>query len=202
MEQIKSKLKQNQIRCPYCRNIQDELLPYYENLGYPKEHGINFFDVNKSNAHYCECINPVNQCQYQNVTLDSSGNSLTQQCYHYGYIHSILKSKYNNENKYCYNHRISVIKEVKEQEKIKKAKIKTELMQKKIELKNKKIVPSSDSILDSNYCSIILKSGKYKGTQCSMSIYKDCLCKRHYNLQEKNNNIVVNDDSEENIVIG
>jgi hypothetical protein len=214
MEQIKSKLKQNQIRCPYCRNIQDELLPYYENLGHPKEHGVNFFDSNKSNLNnnYCEYINPMNQCHYQIVTFDSSGNSHSQQCYHYGYIHSILKSKYNNENKYCYNHRIAIIKELKEQEKIKKAKIieeklkmKMEFMQKKIELKNKKSTVSSENIIDTNFCNVLLKSGKFKGTQCSMSIYKECMCKRHYNSKNKNNTIVVNEinnENEENIVIG
>jgi hypothetical protein len=51
MEQNKNQLRLNQLRCPYCRNIQNELLPYYEELGYPKENGINFFDVN--NDHNC-----------------------------------------------------------------------------------------------------------------------------------------------------
>ena len=31
-----------QIRCPYCRNIQNELLPYIQ--GKRKVHGVNYFD--------------------------------------------------------------------------------------------------------------------------------------------------------------
>lgn len=214
MEHIKTKLKQNQIRCPYCRNIQDELLPYYENFGYSKEHGINFFDINNSNMNYCACINPVNQCQYQLVSHDISGNTHTTQCYYYGYVHNILKNKYNNENKYCFKHRLAIVKEIKDQDKIKKAKVieekikmKKMLEEKKMELKNKKITLTSDTILDIKCCNVILKSGKFKGTPCCVTIYKNSLCKRHYNLQNKNINqhdidTVDTVDNEENIVIG
>ena len=69
MEQINTKLKQNQIRCPYCRHIQDELLPYYEDLGYPKEHGINFYDVNKGNIDNNSFGIAGHQCQYQIINL-------------------------------------------------------------------------------------------------------------------------------------
>jgi flagellar biosynthesis GTPase FlhF len=34
-------LKQGQIRCPYCRNKQNKLLPYYENMGVNKVIGVN-----------------------------------------------------------------------------------------------------------------------------------------------------------------
>lgn len=37
----------------------------------------------------------------------------------------------------------------------------------------------------SNLCSEILKTGPNKGKQCGVSIYQDCLCKRHYNLKNK-----------------
>ena len=33
MEGTNSKLNINEIRCPYCRNIQSGVLPYYEELG-------------------------------------------------------------------------------------------------------------------------------------------------------------------------
>ena len=35
-------LKSNEIRCPYCRNKQSVLLPYYECMGVPKISGINY----------------------------------------------------------------------------------------------------------------------------------------------------------------
>jgi len=229
MEHLKTKLKQNQLRCPYCRNVQDELLPYHENFGYPKEHGVNFYDIHMTNQNYPDFVDPINQCQYQIITLDVSGNAHTHQCNHYGYIHSILKTKYNNQNKYCYNHRLiivkEIVKEIKEKEKNEKAKkieeknkLKLELMKQKMELKNKKIEMknntdnnNSEHTINNNFCSIILKTGKQKGTQCSGKPYKVSLCKRHYNLQDKNNtnntnnNLIISMDSEENeenIVIG
>jgi hypothetical protein len=148
MEQMKTKLKQNQIRCPYCRNIQDELLPYYEYLGYPKEHGINFFDVNKGyNDNYnTGFVSASHQCQYQIINLDASGNSHTHQCHYFGYVHSMLKTKYNNGNNYCYTHKIALVKQIREA-------IKQDKMNKKLEEKNKKLeqfFKIMDIMLDDN----------------------------------------------------
>lgn len=222
MEQIKTKLKQNQIRCPYCRNVQDELLPYYENFGFPKEHGVNFFDVNKGNNDTTSFGIAAHQCQYQIINFDSSGNAHTHQCHHYGYVHLILKNKYNNETKYCYTHKLVVVKHIREtinnenkakkleeknkklEEKNKKIeeknKIKMELLQKKTESKT-----NSTTITNTynQFCKAILKSGKNKGTICFIKTYKDCLCKRHYASGDKDNHInsEENDDIEENIVI-
>jgi hypothetical protein len=136
MELVKTKLKYNEIRCPYCRNVQNELLPYYEELSYPKEHGVNFFDVNKSNT-YCECINSSNQCQYETEIVDSESNIQVQKCFQYGYVHYLLKNKYNNTNKYCYTHKLAVVKGTKEKIKNEKQKEKLEIKQKKLEEKNK-----------------------------------------------------------------
>jgi len=38
------RLKYDEIRCPYCRNVQNTLLPYYENKKIPKIHGVNYID--------------------------------------------------------------------------------------------------------------------------------------------------------------
>lgn len=136
MEQIKTRLKYNQIRCPYCRNVQDDLLPYYDDMQYPKEHGVNYFDTNKINNYY-SCIGSSNECQYEISNVDASGNVQLQQCTHYGYTHYILKTKYNNTNKYCYSHKVIVVNETKEKIKTDKEKQKLELKQKKLEEKNK-----------------------------------------------------------------
>ena len=37
-----TRLKIFQIKCPYCRNVQDGLLPYFKHLNLPKIHGVNF----------------------------------------------------------------------------------------------------------------------------------------------------------------
>lgn len=224
MEQIKTKLKYNQIRCPYCRSVQDDLLPYYDDLPYPKEHGVNYFDTNKINNYY-SCIGSSNQCQYEISITDASGNV---QCPHYGYTHYILKSKYNITNKYCYGHKVIVMNEMKakikqdklelKQKKIEeKNKLKEELKQKKLDEKLKKMqlkqqskilkTPSNvlleddseniilvDNINISNSqpddiikCVQTLKTGKNMGLPCAKKVYKDCLCKRHFNLENKIN---------------
>ena len=136
MELVKTKLKYNEIRCPYCRNVQNELLPYYDDLSYPKEHGVNFFDVNKNNT-YCECINSSNQCQYETTYVDNETNTQVQKCFQYGYTHHVLKNIYNNTNKYCYTHKLVILKEIKEKMKNEKQKEKLEIKQKKLEEKNK-----------------------------------------------------------------
>jgi len=200
MEQNKNKLRLNQLRCPYCRNIQNELLPYYEDLGYPKENGINFFDINSDNS-YSSYTKPENQCQYQIISNDNSGNSHTYQCNHFGYIHSSLKNKYNIENKYCYSHKLAVTKSIKEdlKEKAKAIKIeeqnkkKQEKLKLKIEMAQKKL--ADKKILDQNkkaeVCKTIVKSGKHKGSNCKNVVYKDCLCKRHFNSTNKDNNVEI-----------
>ena len=44
MEGSSSKLATDEIRCPYCRTKQKGVLPYYEELGFPKINGVN--DIN------------------------------------------------------------------------------------------------------------------------------------------------------------
>jgi hypothetical protein len=216
LEQSKNKLGLQQIRCPYCRNIQNELLPFYEDLGLPKEIGVNYYDPNNINSVSHNYINSENQCQYQIITTDSSGNSHTYQCHHYGYTHYNLKTKYNNETKYCYTHKVAVIKSIKEALKEKNKAIKLEEKNKKLEekmkmkmalkqktIENKKIVTveSSETSETNNLCIAILRSGICKGLQCKTNIFKDNLCKRHFNLNSKNNNFINIEENEENIVI-
>jgi hypothetical protein len=40
-------------------------------------------------------------------------------------------------------------------------------------------------------CVQIIKSGENKGNPCGLQILNDCLCKRHYNLKNKSNNIKI-----------
>lgn len=103
--------------------------------------------------------------------------------------------------------------EAKQKEKEEKNKIKEEEKQKKASeklLKKKKkpennlilsitdveeenvVISSSINTLESQEqnnegCSQIIKTGSNKGNACGMTIFNDCLCKRHYNLKNKNN---------------
>jgi thiol-disulfide isomerase/thioredoxin len=201
MEQMNNKLKINEIRCPYCRKVHPTLLKYHENLPYPKEHGVNYLDYDKMhcNDKNMSFINN-HQCQYETILTDESGNTFINKCFNYGYIHYKLKQKYNINNKYCYQHKGLILKELKQQEndkvKMEKMKLKEELKKIKEEKKQlekiQKLQKQQQSLLNVNInnipqgeCIAILKSGKNKGTSCSVNIYKDCLCKRHYNLQNK-----------------
>ena len=199
MEQSKYKLKHNEIRCPYCRKIQNELLPYYDNLSYPKECGVNYLDPNKSN-YILECINEKNQCQYEHVMFDDSGNVLfTQKCFKYGFSHFVLKEKYNLNINYCYSHKQIIIKEFKEKakeklkqekEKIKQEKLKVKEDLKKAAMEKKKLEKDKTAIVGNVIiCSAIVKSGQRKGLSCLNKIYKDCFCKKHYNITNKDINI-------------
>ena len=65
-----SKVKQNEIRCPYCRKKQTNLLPYYEELNVSKVNGINYWDPEKSE--YVVSYLPkwiTGQCSIPNCTF-------------------------------------------------------------------------------------------------------------------------------------
>jgi hypothetical protein len=173
-------------------------LPYYENLSYPKEYGVNCLDIN--NYKY-ENLHGYNQCKYENTILDASGNVLyIQKCFKYGFPHSVLKDKYNINNKYCYCHKQIVVKEIKYKEQLKikeqKLKIKEEKMKIKVELKKVKVENKKKELEEKKIekeagnitCCETIKSGERKGLQCLGKSYKDCLCKRHYNIKNKDIN--------------
>ena len=62
LEKTSGKLKYNEIRCPYCRNKQTTMLPYYEDKGFGKVQGVNFLGVAK-------CYGGV-LCAHKYVNLD------------------------------------------------------------------------------------------------------------------------------------
>jgi hypothetical protein len=123
-----TQLKSNEIRCPYCRFKQNSVLPYHEELGLCKIHGVNYIDPNNK---YEPCSSykykPCEHLTY-NVNYDPSGNnpvdiSLGNQdnckfltCLNGGYYQM---SKYNdtfsgeNDKYVCYEHKRKILKELK-----------------------------------------------------------------------------------------
>jgi hypothetical protein len=233
-------LKGNENRCPYCRNKQNELLPYYEDLGLTKVPGVNTETKHKYEANYynhtCEYLTP-------NLNFDPSGNNPTEtdyyqsnckffKCKNYGYQ---LQSKYEDKKYYCYKHKNIVIQKYKKeaQDKLKEDKLKAKenakkekeeakqkakeekqkakeelkkmVMEEKMKNKNKttkKLKQIMNEVTENieeenvvigfinvseptNACNETLKTGPNKGKQCGASVYKECLCKRHYNLKNK-----------------
>ena len=151
MEGYETHLKQNEIRCPYCREKSIGVLPYYEEFGFKKINGVNHFDpLISNNFNYDE----LPKCDYltpntyfnpnsQNITevYNSNINIPMQDCKFFSCnckgnkINYVLPenyklSKYGDEKNYCYNHKLLVIKQYKQ-------KLATELKEEKKQAKLK-----------------------------------------------------------------
>lgn len=128
------KLNINQIRCPYCRKKQDKLLPYYEELGLSKVHGVNFYDPNLK-IKQPTCNHDVEQCMYKfpnehfnpNIpeSVENSKYLMNMKCSHYygtqiqlyNHLNESHPITYGDNNFYCYTHKRIMIKHYKAQEK-------------------------------------------------------------------------------------
>ena len=205
-----TRLHNNEIRCPYCRNKHIGVLPYYEELGLDKINGVNYINPNYSQYQYlykkCEYLTPIiNETNEINepkfYTCNASGIQIN-------YKNGILVGEnYGDEKYYCWHHRTQMIKKYKTKLKqdAKNAKLEIKLKAKndkllaKEELKNAKLLAKKEKeekkmstenvilgtnvILNCETCSNILKTGPNKGQQCNSKILSDSLCKRHYNLK-------------------
>jgi len=164
MEGSSSRLSADEIRCPYCRKKQKGLLPYYEELGLSKIHGVNYIDPNvkinynssyNSNYKTCEFI-------YLNENYDPSGNNPSEfnsnncgnckfiKCFNMGsqinYYNGITNTEgenFGDEKFYCWTHKKQIIKKYKkdkkdkEKEEINKAKLIAKEEVKKLKEKEK-----------------------------------------------------------------
>ena len=142
-------LKQNEIRCPYCRNIQYKLLPYYDNIeGVKKVHGVNWFDEIESllcNEPYsykvgvCQYEDPENKCyKCQTPTVTTVDVLCKTLCY----VHKgLLVQKYIKDKKQKQKDDEKLLKQkLKQEEKDKKKQEKEKLKQeKKMKIEEEKI---------------------------------------------------------------
>lgn len=201
MEGTNTRLKNGEIRCPYCREKQNKLLPYYAELGLPKMNGINCSDWNNlSGCNHCQFL--IKNSLFND--LEPENDNINQKFIKCGNT----KTLYMLNNKlYCYCHNKLLIKEYKLKEKEEaKQKLKEEKEQTKQKLKAEKeeakqklkaekkltenlvlghITIEKEQIEENNNitnekCMQILKSGPNKGNKCKCKIYLDNLCKIHY----------------------
>jgi hypothetical protein len=202
-------LKISQIRCPYCREKHDMLLPFYEGMaGVTEEHGVNCIDETKIHG---VPMTPTSCCF---IVSHTSYNGSPVVCNNYGYLLQ------ENNKYYCNYHKYKMIKSMqkksqmeakaaaKEAEKKKKILEKEEEKKKKLEAKKMKeaaklsvkkqpkqpkqkleIINLDDNVILSNApsgCVQILKSGERKGQCCgASSIYLENMCMRHYKMTHK-----------------
>jgi hypothetical protein len=126
------KLGTNQIRCPYCRKKQDNLLPYYEELGLAKVNGVNFYDPNikqtYNSINYKKCMFKYPNENYDPSKPETDTNSkyltnmkcpsiYTKQILLYNNLDVSQPITYGDNNYYCYCHKKVMIKQYKEEAK-------------------------------------------------------------------------------------
>jgi len=211
---IKELNKDYFIKCPYCRNIQFTLLPYYDDLNLDKRYGINSLEKTEKDVHFLLKLN-----------TDAS-SSMPSGYYRYGYhfkpgpcckeIYNIddkiiyCKSIYsanlpNSDKTYCHYHIKNEIIEYKIQKKLKLIEEKKKLMEAKnkmkeeklklMEAKNKmkeekkKLTQEKNTSNILQQCNVILKTGKNKGNPCGNIVHdnNNNMCCRHvkmYNTAE------------------
>jgi hypothetical protein len=128
MEGTNSKLNINEIRCPYCRNIQSGVLPYYEELGLKKINGVNFYDstikYNCYNPKYKTCEFKIPNPNFISSEPESKINKKYDDCFHtgtkislYNKENSLQPITYGDDKCYCYKHKKVMINNYKLQEK-------------------------------------------------------------------------------------
>ena len=124
------KLKYNEIKCPYCRQKFDKLLPHVKiNNRISFHQGVNGPEKLCMSFHTCSYV-------------FKSGKNKNTKC---------SKSAFYNDNGcYCNQHHNMMSKKVK-----------------------------NNTVSESLMCKTILKSGKRKGEECGLKIFKDGCCKRH-----------------------
>jgi hypothetical protein len=148
LEDKNTHLKVDEIRCPYCRNKQRELLPYFEELGIPKVHGINYINngIICKNCDYLipnELFDPNGNNPIEVSKQYENSNSKFFNCNNYGLyqIDKCIDNYTGNGFNFCHYHKKIVInehnKKIKQKEKEEKQKVKQEHKQKEKEDKQK-----------------------------------------------------------------
>lgn len=178
-----TRLKKNEIKCPYCRTIQKGLLPYCN--GFLKIKGVN---------HPEKLQFLPNECKYKFASGKKKGNPCLKKC----------------ANEYCKSHhriienrkqkKISfLLKKNSQSENIKKEPMLIVIDNMINELQNPKTIKKTGIPI----CSYIYKRGKNKGLQCTckkITDPKNGLCKTHCKQvsKQKNKDLIV---SNQNIII-
>jgi hypothetical protein len=140
LEGNNSRLKINEIRCPYCRNKQIGVLPYYPEFGLKKINGVNFYDATiQSSENYlhkkypkcCFLIPNMNYVELSNINsetdntvIDENSNALKEtniknnkfiKCNYTAYydISNYISNFENEKIHYCYEHKNKIVSEYK-----------------------------------------------------------------------------------------
>jgi hypothetical protein len=205
------------IKCPYCRSVQKNILPYYEELGLSNIYGVNTMDSQtyvNSLGIMCLTINRYGKqfsigkkCDF----IIDSDSKIHCSCLY------VCNLEGTNKN-YCSTHyNTSYKKYIKEQNAKKKTEEKQKLLEEKkkvneakLEAKNaeriaKGLKPLYTTKVETNgelnveLCIAILTSGLRKGHQCGNKKIDEKYCGRHNHKVKSKQPINDNNTNETNI---
>ena len=186
-EAYKQKTKNNAIeiynksiyfKCPYCRKVQDKLLPIVDKPDTPLVYGINTLDM-KYNVNVINSTDTPNihgkhgKCEYTWENLITNEIVLCT---------NTFVSPLKEDNKcYCYSHKYLALKDFNKKTKMI---LKSEQKKAKDELKLK---AHAEKMKINDPCIQLLKTGPNKGDVCGCRAHAEHLCLRHFNIQNANN---------------
>lgn len=198
-------LKNIEIRCPYCRKVQQELLPYHKYPGVKEVHGVNYFDPSVVLKNQCACCNHNNmkfitgKCEYEMMEEGEECPNTSVLLLEQNKKYYCLYHKYKMSNDLAKKMKLDKIafkkKQIEEEKQKKldeKMKAKEDKMKAKEDAKTAKKDANSIKLTKSNInnenvvlsvmcCTQILK----KGGTCKQKQHTGTLCLRHFNLQNK-----------------
>jgi len=197
MQTIRDKKIEYFIKCPYCRNIQFTLLPYYDDLPFAKKYGVNTDDIDfkviKTFSSYnVSAVHTFTLYGYQfskgTCCKTNLINGKNVPCWQ-KYTTPIIAPD-NTTKDLCTIHVRPEVKEYKLQ--IKKKIMEEKLLAKALkakELEEKKNKKAEKAIKVNDKkatllcipckCTAILKTGLRKGETCDKNALENNLCKRH-----------------------
>ena len=204
MQTIRDKKIEYFIKCPYCRNVQFTLLPYYDDLPFAKKYGVNTDDIDfkviKTISSYNVSVNhtftlygyPFSKGTCCKTNLINGKNVPCWQKYTTPIIAPDNTTKHlctihvrPEVKEYKLQIKKKIIEEkmlAKEQAKALKAKELEEKKNKKVSepktLKEKKTKKATLLCIPCK-CTAILKTGLRKGETCDKNALETNLCKRH-----------------------
>lgn len=205
-ESDQGRLTRNQIRCPYCRHIQNYLLPYRQN--YPMVNGVNY--LRKTNIDTFLATNPCSICSHTPSSQISIYNAhCPSQPINYGDTHwycSVhLKQSIREHQRRIRqeNNASKALEKKKAREEAKLAKKKAREEAKHLKTSNLHNKPPLEPIttqvptplLTQNMvpisksapkCAWVMKLGKRKGELCRENATVCGMCKKHYKMKMNN----------------
>ena len=208
-------LKNIEIRCPYCRKVQQNLLPYHKYPGVKEVHGVNYFDESVVLKNPCLCCNSnmkfiIGTCEYDmeegqkciNTSVLLLDENKKYYCLYHKYkMANILtkkikldkiafKKKQQEDEKQKKKNDAKILKEnikkIKDDAKIAKNELKE--INKKVKENTKKIKNENENINpNENVVLTVIYCTQIlkKGGSCLQKQHTGTLCLRHHNLQNK-----------------